>query len=320
MSWSVALDDAAAVLTEADSVVTMGHIGPDGDALGAMLAIALGARAAGKRVVATYGEPFKLADRYRYLDTSTLVHPQEVEGTFDVAVVCDCSSIGRLGSAAPHALGADTLVVVDHHLSSDESFGDIRVIDASAAATTQLVYKLLERLGWPVTKAIADAIYTGLVTDTGRFQYSNTSPEVLRMAATLLEHGVQTDVIGQHVYEEAPFGYLGVIGAVMDRAQLDVDKAFVWSLLERKDLATAGIPYEEAEGLIDLIRVTDRAQVACLLRQVDDGVLKGSLRGRGAVDVAAIAEALGGGGHHNAAGFTTTHTVDETVEFIKGRL
>ena len=312
--------DAAAALEAADSVVAMGHLGPDGDALGAMLAVSLGAAGAGKRAVATFSEPFTVADRYRYLDMSTLVAPDEIDEVFDVAVVCDCASEDRLGTAARHAKRARTLVVVDHHVSTDESFGDIRVIDPTAAATTQLVYALLSELEWPVTRPIADALYTGLVTDTGRFQYSNTSPDVHRIAAELLDRGVETDLIGQHVYEEAPFGYLQVVSAVTGRARLDTEARFVWSWLEQADLDAAGLSYEEAEGLIDLIRVADQADVACLLRDLDESTVKGSLRSRGRVDVAAIAEELGGGGHHNAAGFTSDMDVEEIVSFIRSRL
>lgn len=312
--------EAARALEAADSVVAMGHLGPDGDALGAMLAVSLAAVDAGKRSVATFSEPFTVAERYRYLDMSTLVAPDAVDEQFDVAVVCDCASEGRLGTAARHAKSASTLVVVDHHVSTDETFGDIRVIDPTAAATTQLVYHLLRELDWPITRPIADAIYTGLVTDTGRFQYSNTSPEVHRIAAELLDIGVQTDVIGQHIYEEAPFGYLQVVSAVTARARLDAEARFVWSWLEHADLDAAGLSYEEAEGLIDLIRIADQADVACLLRDLDESTVKGSLRSRGRVDVAAIAEALGGGGHHNAAGFTTTLQIDEVVSFIRSRL
>jgi phosphoesterase RecJ-like protein len=315
-----AMSEAAAALEAADSVVAMGHVGPDGDALGAMIAVSLGAADAGKRSVATFSEPFTIADRYRYLDTSTLVAPDEIGEVFDVAVVCDCASEDRLGTAARHAASSRTLVVIDHHVSTDESFGDIRVIDATAAATTQLVYGLLQELRWPVTRPIADALYTGLVTDTGRFQYSNTSPDVHRIAAELLDRGVQTDVIGQHVYEEAPFGYLQVVSAVTGRARLDAEARLVWSWLEQADLDAAGLSYEEAEGLIDLIRVADRADVACLLRDLDESTVKGSLRSRGRVDVAAIAEALGGGGHHNAAGFTTDMDVDDVVAFVRSRL
>ena len=317
--WRRAMVEAATAIREAERLVTMGHVGPDGDALGAILALALAARSAGKHAVATYGEPFVLADRYRYLDTSTLVHPKDVEGSFDVAVACDCGTAQRLGSALGHATAADRLVVVDHHVSND-GFGDIRVIDSTAAATTQLVFYLLEELAWEITKPVADALYTGLVTDTGRFQYSNTTSEVHRIASILLDHGVEPDVVGQHVYEEAPFGFLSVAGAVMSRARLDEDVALVWSMLHMDDLADADIAYEEADGLIDMIRVTDKAQVACLLREMSGGKLKGSLRSRGRVDVAAIASEIGGGGHHNAAGFTTTMSPEETIAFLQDRL
>lgn len=314
-----ALSEAAAAIRTADSIVTIGHVGPDGDALGSMLALAIAARDAGKDAVATFGQPFVLADRYRYLDLTTLI-PEADVGARELAIVVDCGIGHRLGSAQAVAAAADRVVVIDHHISGDDDFGDVRVVDATAAATAQLVFYLLEDLGWPISAAVADALYTGLVTDTGRFQYSNTTTEVHRIAARLLDAGVAPDVVGQHVFEEAPFGYLGVAAAVLERASFDPGASLVWSVLTVADLTTAGIAYEEADGLIDLIRVADGAQVACLLREVGEGRLKGSLRSRGRVDVSALANRIGGGGHHNAAGFTTSMSVDDTVAFIKAHL
>ncbi len=294
---------AAEVLRNADSVVAMGHIGPDGDALGSMLALAAAARGAGKEACATFGEPFVVGKQFDFLDTSVLVPPSDVPERVDVAVVVDTGVPSRLGSALPIAERASTLIVVDHHLSQDDSFGDIKVIDTTAGAAAQIVFRLIEATGWQVTADIATALYTGVVTDTGRFQYEATSPEVHRIAAELLEAGVSPPVVGQRIYEEAPFGYLHVAGAVLGRAELDLEHKVVWSVLYQEDLKKAGLRYEEADGLIDLVRLAEESDVACLLRELGDGHFKGSLRSRGRVDVSEVAARFGGGGHHNAAGF-----------------
>lgn len=314
------IKEAAAALRAAETVVTMGHIGPDGDALGSMLAIASAARNAGKAAYATFGEPFVVGKQFRYLDDSCLQAPLEVPEEIDVVVVVDTSVASRLGSALPIAERAKTVIIVDHHLSSDSNLGDIRVIDSDAAAAAQVVFRLLSELEWPITREIANALYTGIVTDTGRFQYSATTAEVHQITASLLEAGVEPPTVGRHVYEESPFPYLGVAGAVLSRAELDAGAKLVWSVLLREDLATAQLRYEDADGLIDLIRIAEESDVACLLREIGDKKFKGSLRSRGRVDVSEIAGRFGGGGHRNAAGFIAIGTVKSIVAQIKANL
>jgi phosphoesterase RecJ-like protein len=318
-----ALDDAvrraAAVLTSAQRIVCAGHVRPDGDALGSSVALALAAREAGKHAVATFGEPFVLPPVYDYLDLSCLAAPGDDLGDIDVFVACDTAVADRLGSALPLAERAGTVLVVDHHKSND-GFGDVIVVDPTAAATAQLAYHLIRAAGWEVTVPVAAALYTGLVTDTGRFQYSSTTPEVHRIAADLLATGIEPAVIGQRLYEESPFGYLRVAGTVLSRARLDEERSFVWSVLRSTDLADAGVGYEDTDGLIDLVRLAREAQVACLIKEVAPGVSKGSLRSRGAVDVAAIAATLGGGGHHNAAGFTYAGSPEAAIDLVRSRL
>ena len=308
-----AIELAAKALHDAESVVTMGHVGPDGDSLGSMLAISGAAANAGKKAYATFGEPFVVGKQFAYLNTSTLVPPGAVPDDIDVAVVVDTSVPQRLGSVLPIVQSAKTVIVIDHHLSHDDGLGDINVIDVKAAAAAQVVYRLLVELGWELTADIATALYTGIVTDTGRFQYEATSPEVHQIAATLLEAGVSPPVVGRHVYEESPFSYLHVAGAVLERAQLDAERRIVWSVLHRADLAKEQLKYEDADGLIDLIRIAEESDVACLLREIGDDRFKGSLRSRGRVDVSAIAGNFGGGGHRNAAGFVAEGTVDEII-------
>jgi phosphoesterase RecJ-like protein len=295
----------------------MGHVGPDGDALGSMLAIAGAARNAGKKAYATFGEPFVVGKQFRYLDSSVLVPVRDIPDPIDLAVVVDTGVPGRLGSALTVARRADVVLVVDHHISGDEDFGDIKVIDTTAGAAAQIVYRLLREVGWEITAEIASALYTGIVTDTGRFQYSSTSPEIHRITARLLEAGVAPPTIGRHVYEESPFSYLHVAGAVLGRAEIDVDHRIVWSVLYRDDLAKESLRYEDADGLIDLIRIAEESDVACLLREIGDDEFKGSLRSRGRVDVSALAAGFGGGGHHNAAGFVAGGSAESIIAKIR---
>ena len=311
--------EAAAVVAGAERIVVTGHIRPDGDALGSMLALAIAAEEAGKKASATFGEPFVVPPSYEFLDQTLLVPPGSDFGEFDLLVACDTASPDRLGSVATLAEAAPTVLVIDHHISND-GFGDVRLIDPSAAATAQLVHGLLVTLGWPISPAAATALYTGLVTDTGRFQYSNTTPEVFRIAAALLEAGAIPDEIGRRLYEMSPFGYLAVAGLVMTRARLEPDKSLVWSVLRDEDVRAAGIQPEDADALIDLIRIAQEAEVAVLLKEPEPGVVKASLRSRGGVDVAAIASRFGGGGHHNASGFTLEATPEHVIDLIREQL
>jgi phosphoesterase RecJ-like protein len=310
------LEEAAVVISEAGSIVTTGHIGPDGDALGSALGLALTARARGVEAVASFGGGFTLPEHFSFLDTSPIVGHDEI-GSPDVLVTFDVGDLERIGELAKVAKAADTVVTIDHHLSTT-GFGDINVNDPSAGAAAQLCYSLIEILGWDLTPSAAMALHVGMVTDTGRFQYSNTTPEVLEVAAALVAAGARPEVIGQAVYESVSFGYLAVAAAVMARATLE--PPFIWSYLTQSDLADHGIGIEETDALIDAVRVAREADVAALAKEQSDGTWKVSLRSRGRLDVAAIAVANGGGGHHNAAGFSHPGPMEAAIDEVRQRL
>ncbi len=307
---------AAEVVASAGEVALACHVSPDGDALGSMLGLAHAARGAGKKVTGSFGSPFAVAVQYEFLGLDPLVPPEDFPAEPEVMVVLDVASPDRLGELAGPASRAGTLVVLDHHLTNP-GFGHIAVVDPAAAATAQLVYHLLRRLAWPIDRRVATALLTGLVSDTGRFQYSSTDAAVLRIAARLVEAGARPDEIGQRVYEWLPFGYLQVSGAVLSRARLE--DGLVWSVLYRADHARAGVGPEDLDLLIDGLRIAREAEVAVLLKETEDG-WKVSLRSRGAVDVGAVAAACGGGGHHNAAGFNTGGSLEAVLETIRERL
>ena len=169
----------------------------------------------------------------------------------------------------------------------------LQILDPTAPAAALMCYRLIVELGWRLTPDAASALLLGLVTDTGRFQYSNTNPEAFRTAADLVEAGARPETIGREVYESAPFGYLGVAGAVLSRAVLEPDLSLVWSYLTQEDLRRGGIGMEDADGLIDDVRVAREAEVALLVKEQPDGKWKLSLRSR----------RVGGcGGHSRGAG------------------
>lgn len=318
MGIETALRDAAAAIEAASSLAITGHVSPDGDSLGSSLALAHAAHAAGKEAVVSFGSPFAIADTLTFLDTSPLVHPDEFPEAPECMVVFDCGSADRLAELGSPASDAKTLIVVDHHVTNT-GFGDIQIIDPKAAASAQLAVALLDTLGWEIDARIAQCLLTGLVTDTGRFQYSATTGDVMRLAGRLIDAGAIPEVIGQSVYESVPFGYLSASAAVLSRAVLEEDLSLIWSRLDRADLDSAALEHQDVDGLIDDLRIAREAEVALLLKEVADG-WKGSMRSRGAVDVGSIAASLGGGGHHNAAGFTTKRSPEEIVETVRAAL
>lgn len=312
---------AAAVeaISEADHLSLACHVGPDGDALGSMLALASAARRAGIDVSPSFGSPFVIPQAMRFLPLDLLVPPAEVPDEPSVFVCFDTGSPDRLGELGVKADKADTVVVVDHHVTN-EGFGDVAVVDPDTSSTAELTLLLIRRLGWEVTPEVATCLLTGIVTDTGRFQYSNAGARTFEAAAGLVAAGARPEVIGRHVYEETAFGYLGVVSAVTGRVTLEADRRFVWSYLEPGDLEDADLSYEDADGLIDLIRLPRESDVAALVKVLEPGTVKVSLRSRGRIDVGGIAAELGGGGHHNASGFTFSGSVEDAVASIRDRL
>jgi len=313
------LEKAAGAISSAESLALACHIGPDGDALGAMLGFGIAAENAGKEVVASFGTPFGVSASLAFLPTRLLVPPQEFPSEPPMMVVFDAGSLDRLGELAENASRAGTTIVIDHHITN-EGFGDIAVVDGEAAATGELVAHLLKILGWPLTPEIATCLHTALVTDTGRFQYSNTKPSTLMLAAGLVAAGADPPEISRHVYEEAPFGYLKAAGAALSRAELDEERGVVTAVITQADLTEAGIDWGDIDNLVDTVRLAVEADVAVLAKVHADGRVKLSLRSRGATDVGSLAVAMGGGGHRLAAGITYLGDVKDALDEVRKRV
>lgn len=300
---------AAEAIGGAERLALACHIGPDGDALGSMLGLAIAAENAGKEVVASFGSPYLMPPSLGFLPRHLLVPPDEFPEIPEVMVVLDAGSPDRLAELGSNASDADTVVVIDHHVTN-EGFGDVALVDPDSAATGELVYAILKHLGWEITPVIAQCLQTALVTDTGRFSYSNTTPRTLEIASELVAAGARPAVIGRHVYEEAPFGYLKAVAVAMGRAELDESLRAISTYITEADLGSLGIDWGDTENLIDVLRLAVEADTAVLIKGHEDGSVKVSLRSRGDTDVGSLAAAMGGGGHRLAAGFSTEGDVE----------
>lgn len=310
----------AAIVARSGEVALACHVHPDGDALGSLLAFHLLCRSNGVSSVASWGEPFAVAPHYLFLPGLDLASsPAAFPPRPEVMVTFDCSSLRRLGELAGPAQAAGELVVLDHH-ADNARFGSINVVDTAAASTTTVVRRLAGELGWVLDHDVALDLYVGLLTDTGRFQYPNTTSDVFVLAEELAGHGLPLGVITRELFEKHRFAYLRLAAAALSRAHLDQEHRLAAAWITAEDLAQYGVEFDETEGLIDLVRRTAEADVSCVLKEAPGEGLRVSLRSVTGVDVGRVASELGGGGHHFMAGFTSDRSIPATIERIIDRL
>jgi len=309
---------AVKIVDGADRVCLACHIRPDADALGSMVAVALALHGRGQRVVASFGdEPFAVPAILRFLPGLDLLSPPAAyPARPEVMLSFDAASIDRLGALARPAAAAAELIVLDHH-ASNTGFGTVSLVDPDAAATAVLAVGLIDQLGLPLTRDVALGLYAGLVTDTGSFKFSATTPQVHGLAARLIAAGVDPAAVSRELYDRAPFGYLGMLAAALGRAQLDRaaarSRGLVWTTVTRADRTPSNLPLDAAESVIDVIRRTDEAEVAAVLKEDDNGGWQVSVRSKEFIDVGIACTELGGGGHARAAGFSYTGRPGEAI-------
>lgn len=314
-----ALARAAQVLGSARDVALVCHVNPDADALGSMLGLSTYLRGRGVRTVCSYpNEPF---DPPRWLDLipghEALVEPKAFPKRPEVLVTCDVASIDRLVLFEPAAREAGTVIWIDHH-ASNPGLGTIRLIDPTASSTCEIVKRLIDAMGGGMGAGTAAALYAGLMTDTGRFQYQAVRSETLRLAAELRSFEFDHAALSRALYEDNAADYLRLLGAALQR--LEVDGDLVWTSISQADLEAHGVGVGETEDLIDVLRTAREADVAAVLKQQRDGRFKVSLRSRGAHDVARVAASFGGGGHRLAAGYSSKADLATTVADLKRAL
>jgi bifunctional oligoribonuclease and PAP phosphatase NrnA len=309
------LDEAARILARADQAVLVCHVNPDPDAMGSMLGLGKFLASRGTKVVAA--SPNGLDDLPRWMDAlpgrELLVPPGDVPNDPELVVTLDAADAARLDGLIHLVKRAGTVIVIDHH-RTNPGFGTIDLIDPEAAATSEIVFRLIERIGGELTPDVAACLYAGLVSDTGRFQFEATTPDVLRVAATLREQAFDQARLSQALYEDNSLAYLRLLGRLLERLAHVPEAGLVWTYVLRKDLEEAGVTIQETDDLIDVIRTAREADVAAVLKEQVGGGFKVSMRSRGDTDVAAVAQRFGGGGHRLAAGYTSKATHEETAK------
>ena len=314
-------EKAAKALEEAEDVVLVCHVNPDPDAIGSMLGLAGFLARRGKKVAAAW--PNDPTDRPRWIDAlpnrEHLVTPKQVPKEPGVLVTLDAADANRLDGLVYLLERAPVSICIDHH-RTNPGFATINLIDPEASSTCELVYRLTERMGGDLSADDAACLYAGLITDTGRFQYEAATPETLRVGAALREHDFDHARLAQALYEDSPFAYLKLLGTLLERAVLEEDLGLVWTWLTRKDLETFRVPIQDTDDLIDVIRSARETHVAATLKEQREGGFKVSLRSRGEVNVAAIAEKFGGGGHRLAAGYASPDDLEKTIQALRKAL
>src|SRR6266567_4945244 len=296
------------------------HENPDGDALGSILALKLALDQLGKdSVMYLYGDA-PLPAEYSFMPLAELRRRLPDDWRDRVLVAVDCANESRIGPQPEPLSGAPLVLDIDHH-HDNSRFGQVNLIVPNASSTGEVLRDVFAELGVELTPDLAEPLYIALVTDTGRFQYANTTPKALRLAAELVDAGADIHAVFQQVYESVEFAKLKLLARVLDRAAVLEGGRIVISHLLRNDFAEVGAAEPYAEGLIDNLRAVEGSELAVLIREPprDDGPIRRvSLRSSiDELDVSAIARRFEGGGHRQAAGFSSDLPLEEIIEQIR---
>ncbi len=315
---AAALDAVVEELRDGQRFLITTHEGPDGDALGSMLALHQILEQLGKDSVMFLAEKeFPLPVEYRFLALQEVFHEPPADLADRTIVFLDCGNIDRMPVEWLREGGR--ILNVDHH-HDNTRFGEVDLVDVGASCTAEIVFEISRRLGARTTESIAQALYVGLITDTGMFMYENTDARTHRIAAELIEAGVDVNGIFRRLYERVPEEKLRLIARALGKIERRLDGALSMTHLSASDYAATGADETLTEGIIDFIRGIEGTAVAAVVRDKPDSqreARKVSLRSTdGSVDVSLIARKMGGGGHQRAAGFSTDRSYAELVEFL----
>lgn len=318
--WDGELNDAATLVGTAGEITLLAHVQPDADALGSALALGLALRRWGRRVRVSVGESGSVPESLQALDVAgLLVPPDQIPARPELLVAVDTARRERLGCLADRVDAARAVLVIDHHATSDR-FGTHHLVDPRAPATAVLVLALLDRLALPVDEPIARCLYAGLMTDTSCFRRAD--PGTHALAARLLATGIDPEALARQLLDSHPFGWLGMLAAVLGRAQLEPDSAqglgLVHTTVRLGDIA--GLRREDVDSVVDIVRATQEAEVAAVLKEVGPAQWAVSLRAKQHLDVGAAAGEFGGGGHRLAAGYTAEGGAGEVLDALRAAL
>jgi bifunctional oligoribonuclease and PAP phosphatase NrnA len=317
------IEQVAAEIRSGERFLLTAHEGPDGDALGSLLGMHHLLTQLGKdSVMFMAAKEFPLPIEYRFLPLEEVFHEAPADMADRTVIFLDCGNVDRM----PVDFLVDDgnrVINIDHH-HDNTRFGDVNLVDTKASSTAEIVYELAQLMDVRIGKEMASALYVGLITDTGKFMYENTNAQTHRIAAELIEAGVEVDDTYRRLYENVPIEKLRLVSRALDGIQRQCDGRLVLTYVTAADYEATGAGEEMTEGIIDHLRSVEGSKVAALVRDQDRpnrAARKVSLRSSGGdLDVSAIARKNGGGGHKRAAGFSTDLELDELVAFLCGEV
>lgn len=313
--------EIAEVLTRpGERFVVTSHHNPDGDAIGSMLGLTRALRAAGQDVVMAHADEPPVPGDLAFLmaDGEVIVHDLPADLGERVLIAVDCASELRMWHTPVHE-GARVVIDIDHH-QDNTRFGDLNLIEPLASSTAEVVWNVLEQAGGTITREIAEPLYVGMITDTGRFGYGNTRPRTHRIAAAMIEAGVDPAAMSRRLYEEQPLDRLLLMGRALERSRPLAGGRMLAAVLTRDDFEAAG--GRDTEGIVEVMRGVRGMRAAALVSEAGpEGMYRVSLRTADpAVDVSEIAREEGGGGHRAAAGFSTARTPDDLLAWLEAQM
>src|SRR6185503_12770566 len=314
------LQAVADTLRATDRFLVVTHENPDGDALGSLLATTVALRQLGKDAqMFLYGSA-PLPREYAFMQLDGLLRELPDDTEERVLVAVDCAKADRIGADPAPLERAKLVLDIDHH-HDNTRFGAVNLIVADASSTGEVLRDVFRELGVELTPELAEPLYIALVTDTGRFQYANTTPKSLRLAAELVDAGADVHAVFQQVYESVEFAKLKLLARALGRAEVLEGGRIVVSHLLRADFAEVGASEPYSEGIIDYLRAVEGAELAALIREPPRNsgpTRRVSLRASvDELDVSVIARLFDGGGHRQAAGFSSEKSIDEITELIR---
>ncbi len=314
MKSNASLKELAGFLKAAETILIFTHTNPDGDALGSAAALCRVLRKMGKTSWILMDE--EVPEYISFMDTEFVTRDKDCLKDHDVSICVDCGEYSRFPALADKFDEGELHLCVDHHATGD-GFGDHYYIDPSEAATCQLIYKLIKELGSEfIDKTVAESIYTGINTDTGSFQYSNTTADTHAIASDLMTYGVDHTAINVKLYQTIPMTKLKIQASILQRAEFLFGGKVAVGYVTGQMLEEAGAVLDDAEGTIDMLRNIEGVEIAAFLKEKGEAV-KVSMRAKSYANVAEIVSVFGGGGHVKAAGCTLEMGMDEALDAIK---
>ncbi len=316
------MDELLQCLKKSRRVLLASHTNPDGDAIGSLVALGLALQRLEKEAVLYNETPIPAV--YRFLPmVDRVVRRIENPGRFDTAVILDCGTLERIGEAAKQVSTLPVILNIDHHVTNT-GFGHQRIVDETACATAEILFRIIRRLGVEMDASIAAAIYTGILTDTGSFRFSNTNQASFAICEKMVGLGVDPYRIAKQVYGTYSLGRIKLLNMALDSIELAPNGKLSMMVLTREMLEETGTRPEDSDGLINYARSIEDVKVAALIQENENGAAEAahgpryhvSLRSDGSVDVSRFAAAYGGGGHASAAGYS----VDGRLSKIKSDL